>query len=256
MIDIHCHILPGIDDGAKTEADSIEMARQAINSGIKTVIATPHHKNRIYENEKPFIQEDVRRLTELFNEMNLPLEVLSGQEVRVYGEIVEELKQGKIQTLNNSKYLLLELPSDQVPRYTEQLIFDIQQAGLIPVIAHPERNRELYKDPNGLYDFVRQGALAQLTAGSLTGVFGKEIKRVSLDMLKHNLIHFIASDAHNVDTRNFETLKEAYKVIKSEFGAITQYTLEENAQYLMHNENINRNEPMQIHNKKKFFGLF
>lgn len=256
MIDIHSHILPGIDDGAKNEAESIELARQAVNSGIKTVIATPHHKNRTYDNAKPFIVEDVRRLNELFKEMNIPLDVLSGQEVRIFGELIDELKAGNIQTLNDSKYLLLELPSDHVPHYTEQLLFDIQHAGLTPIIAHPERNRDLYTDPNRLYDLVRQGALAQLTAGSLTGLFGKEIKRVSLQMLAHNLIHFVASDAHNTDTRNFETLSEAYKVIKDEFGAIAQYTLEENAQYLMHGGNINQNEPLQIQKKKKFFGLF
>jgi len=256
MIDIHCHVLPGIDDGAKDEADAIAMAQQAVNSGISTVIATPHHKNRTYENEKSFIQKDVLRLNQLFEESNIPLDVLAGQEVRIFGEIVEDFEKGEIQTLNDSKYLLLEFPSDSVPQYAEQLIFDIQRAGMTPVIAHPERNRDLYTDPNRLYELISQGALAQLTSGSLSGVFGKEINQVSHQMLEHNLVHFIASDAHNVDTRNFETLKEAYDVIKQSYGAIIQYSLEENAQYLIHNENINQNEPMRIQKKKKFFGLF
>jgi len=256
MIDIHCHVLPGMDDGAKDETDAIAMAQQAVNSGISTVIATPHHKNRTYENEKSFIQKDVIRLNQLFEESNIPLDVLAGQEVRIFGDIVEDFEKGEIQTLNDSKYLLLEFPSDSVPQYAEQLIFDIQRAGITPVIAHPERNRDLYTDPNRLYELVSQGALAQLTAGSLTGRFGKEINQVSHQMLEHNLIHFIASDAHNVDTRNFETLKEAYDIIKQSYGAIIQYSLEENAQYLIHNENINQNEPIRIQKKKKFFGLF
>jgi len=256
MIDIHCHILPGIDDGAQNEQDAIEMAQQAVNSGINTVIATPHHKNRTYDNEKPFIQKDVKRLNQLFEASNVPLNVQAGQEVRIFGELVDDFKKGDIQTLNDSKYLLLEFPSNEVPQYTEQLIFDIQRAGMTPVIAHPERNRDLYTNPNRLYELVSQGALAQVTSGSLTGAFGKEIKQVSHQMIQANLIHFVASDAHNIDTRTFKTLKEAYDIIKQEYGAITQYSLEENAQYLIHNENINQNEPQLVPKKKKFFGLF
>lgn len=256
MIDIHTHILPGIDDGATNEDSAIAMAQQAVNSGINTVIATPHHKNRMYDNEKSFIEKDVTRLNALFKTHNVPLDVKAGQEVRIFGEIVEDYKKGEIQTLNDSKYLLLEFPSDEVPHYTEQLIFDIQRAGMTPIIAHPERNRDLYRDPNKLYELVSQGALAQLTSGSLTGEFGKEIRKVSHDMLKHNLIHFIASDAHNTDTRSFTTLRDAYDIIKQTYGAIVQYNLEENAQYLIYNENINQNEPLRIQKKNKFFGLF
>jgi len=256
MIDIHCHVLPGIDDGAQDETDAIQMAQQAVNSGIQTVIATPHHKNRVYDNEKAFIEKDVKRLNELFTESNIPLDVLPGQEVRIFGELLEDFEKGEIQTLNNSKYLLLEFPSDSIPAYTEQMIFNIQRAGIIPVIAHPERNRDLYTNPNRLYELISQGALGQLTAGSLTNQFGKEINQVSRQMLEANLIHFIATDAHNTSSRNFETLKAAYDVIKKDYGAITQYSLEENAKYLMYNENINQNEPLMIKKKKRFFGLF
>lgn len=256
MIDIHCHILPDIDDGAKDEIQAIEMAKEAVNSGIKTVIATPHHKNRTYDNEKSFIIKQVELLNEMFKESNIPLDVLPGQEVRIFGELIHDFEKGEIQTLNDSKYLLLELPSDHMPQYTENLIFDIQRAGLTPIIAHPERNRDIYADPNLLHGLVSRGALAQLTAGSLTGVFGKEIKKVSLQMIEHNLIHFIASDAHNINARNFGTLSEGYAVIKEEYGTMMQYNLEENAQYLMHNENINKNEPLLIQKKKRFFGLF
>lgn len=255
MIDIHCHILPGIDDGAKHEAEAIKMAQEAADSGIKTLIATPHHKNRTYDNEKASIIEAVKQLNTLFDASAIPLNVLSGQEVRVFGELVEDFHKGEIQTLNESKYLLLELPSDSVPHYTEQLIFDIQRAGLIPIIAHPERNRDLYADPNRLYELVSQGALAQVTAGSLTGVFGKEIKKVALQMLEHNLIHFIASDAHNLKSRNFASLKDGYQVVQEQ-DALMAYSLKENAELLINNQNINQNEPLRIKKKKKFFGLF
>ena len=255
MIDIHNHILPSLDDGAVDEAIALDMAKEAVASGIQTVIATPHHKNRTYENDKVTIQTEVTQFNQLLKEHAIALDVLPGQEVRIFGELLADFNQGEIQTLNDSKYLLLELPSDHVPQYTKQLIFDMQQAGLIPVIAHPERNRDLYTEPNQLYDFIRQGALAQVTAGSLTGVFGKEIQRVSMQMIEHNLIHFIASDAHNVKTRNFTTLKEAFDLFDNEDPLITDL-FKENAHYLIKNENINQNEPMKIAKKKRFFGLF
>lgn len=255
MIDIHCHILPSLDDGAFDETTALQMAQEAVASGIQTVIATPHHKNRTYENDKATIQREVTQFKQVLKEHAIALDVLPGQEVRIFGELLADFNQGEIQTLNDSKYLLLELPSDHVPQYTKQLIFDMQQAGLIPVIAHPERNRDLYTEPNQLYDFIRQGALAQVTAGSLTGVFGKEIQRVSMQMIQHHLIHFIASDAHNVKTRNFTSLKEAYDLLDSEDPFISDQ-FKENAQYLLNNENINQNEPMKIAKKKRFFGLF
>ena len=255
MIDIHCHILPSLDDGANDEKIALQMAKEAVNSGIQTVIATPHHKNRTYENDKATIQTQVTQFNQLLKKHDISLEVLPGQEVRVFGELLADYHKSEIQTLNDSKYLLLELPSDHVPQYTKQLIFDLQQAGLIPVIAHPERNRDLYTEPNRLYEFIRQGALAQVTAGSLTGVFGKEIQRVSQQMVEHNLVHFIASDAHNLKTRNFTALKEAFDSLDNE-DPLMANQFKENAHYLVKNENINQNEPMEIVKKKRFFGLF
>ena len=255
MIDIHCHILPGIDDGAQTEAETIAMGKQAIKNGIHTVIATPHHKNRTFDNYKEEIVTQVKFLNELYKKSNIELIVLPGQEVRIYGELIEDIQNGDIQSLNDSKYLLIEFPSDQIPRYTEQLFFDIQREGIIPVIAHPERNRDIYTNPNRLYELVRLGALAQLTSGSLTGVFGKEIKEVSYQLLDSNLIHFIASDAHDTKIRKF-TLNEAYNIVQERYGIGMRYSIEENAKYLIMNENINKLEPQRIQKRKKLFGLF
>src|SRR5699024_10480804 len=144
-------------------------------------------KNHTYENEKSFIQKDVIRLNQLLKESNIPLDVLAGQEVRIVGELVEDFEKGDIQTLNDSKYLLLEFPSDSVPEYAEQRTYDSQRAGITPVIDHQEGNRDLYTNPNRLYELVSQRAIAQLTAGSLTGRFGKEINQVSHQMLRSNL---------------------------------------------------------------------
>src|SRR5690606_11089675 len=157
--DIHSHILPGGDDGAQTEEDSLDMAKAAVEEGITKIVASPHHKNRTYDNYKDDITTHVSVLNDLFQSNNIPLEVIAGQEVRIYGEIVEDVEKGEIQPVNDSKYLLIEFPSDSVPHYTEQLFYDLQIAGIKPVIVHPERNRELLENHRRMYELVRNGAL-------------------------------------------------------------------------------------------------
>jgi protein-tyrosine phosphatase len=173
MVDIHCHILPGIDDGAKTVEDSIIMARHAEKEGIHTIIATPH-LNSQYNNRKDLILERVESLNQSLQESRVNVRILAGQEPRIYGELIEDFERNEIQTLNNSQYLFIEFPSNHVPRYTEKLLFDIQMKGLTPIIVHPERNLELMEQPEILYRLVDKGALTQVTASSLCGYFGKK----------------------------------------------------------------------------------
>ena len=254
MIDIHCHILPGIDDGAKTEEDSIEMAKSAYTQGIDTIIATPHYGNGKFDNERNSIIRNVAILNELLVKEDIPLTILAGQETRINGDMIEAIKRGIIQPLHDTKYLFVEFPSDSVPRYTQQLLFDIQVAGYTPIIVHPERNRELIQNPRKLYEIVRKGALTQITAASLIGKFGKNIQKFTNQLVEANLTHFIASDAHNTTTRGF-CLKEAYRYMKDHYGSDYFYTFLENSQLLVDNSTVNKMEPMMI-KKKKILGLF
>lgn len=255
MIDIHCHILPNIDDGAKHTADSVAMAKMAVSQGIHTIIATPHHKNGSYDNYKSDIISYVAQLNDRLQEEEIPLTVLPGQETRIYGEMVADYDQNELLTLNEtSGYLFVELPSNHVPRYTNQLLFDLQVHGLTPIIVHPERNKELIEHPNMLYDFVRNGTLTQVTAASVAGKFGKKIKKFSHELIDANLTHFIASDAHNTTTRGF-CMQEASSEIKEVFGSGMLYYFMENAQYLIDGMTVIGDEPARIQ-KKKFLGLF
>lgn len=219
MIDIHTHILPGIDDGAKSEEDSIAMAKQAVEQGIHTVIATPHHYNGSYFNDKASILTNVSILNELFKNEGIPLDVLPGQETRIYGEILQGIDNDEILSLNETKFLFIEFPSASVPQYAKQMLFDIQMKGLTPIIVHPERNIELLENPNLLYDFVKNGALSQVTAGSLVGKFGKDIKKYAEQLIECNQTHFIASDAHNIKSRKF-VMNEAFDSIEKNMGLI------------------------------------
>ncbi|WP_163182658.1 tyrosine-protein phosphatase [Neobacillus sedimentimangrovi] len=250
MIDIHCHILPGIDDGANRMEDSLLMAKEAAKEGIRTIIATPH-LNSQYDNRKPLIIEKVEELNQALRQANIEVNILPGQEPRIYGEILEDYEKGDIQTLNSTPYLFIELPSSHVPRYTEKLLFDIQVKGLIPIIVHPERNAELIERPEMLYRFVEKGALTQVTASSLCGYFGKKIKNFSIQLIEANLTHFLASDAHNIRNRTFK-MEEAMDLVESEFGIDYIYLFQENAEYLIEGKNIIYEMPTPIKKKKKF----
>jgi len=254
MIDIHSHILPGLDDGAQTEEDSIEMAKQAVEQGIHTVIATPHHKNRHYENARESIIKHTNILNELFTTHGIPLTLLPGQEVRINGDMIAGLNNNELLPLNDTKYLFVEFPFGSVPRYAERMLYDLQMEGYIPIIVHPERNSELMESPDRLYSFVRRGALTQITAGSLVGHYGKKIQKFTEQIVETHLTHFVASDAHNVKTRPF-SLAEAYQYIDDNYGIDTYYMFLENSELLIENMNVNRVEPEKIR-RRKFLGFF
>lgn len=255
MIDIHCHILAGIDDGARTMEESVEMAKLAVEEGIHTIIATPHHKNRQYVNEKKSILKRVGELNNHLYNVGVPLTVLPGQETRIYGEILGDyLAGGRILPLADTSYLFIEFPSGHVPRYTDQLFYELQTEGLIPVIVHPERNQELIENPDKLYQLVNNGALTQITAGSLCGYFGKNIKKFSHQLVEANLTHFIASDAHNVHNRSYK-MAEAMDLIGKSYGVDTVDLFLENAELLVQGKNVYKEIPEKVR-RKKFLGIF
>src|SRR5690625_504577 len=255
MIDIHSHILPGVDDGAKDEQASIDMAKAAVNEGITHIVASPHHKNGVFDNYRDEIEIQINVLNDLYKMHDIDLTVIPGQEVRIYGEVVEDFKHGELQTVNDSKYMLIEFPSASVPRYAEQLFYDMQMEGIQPIIVHPERNQELLKNHDKMYSFIKAGVLSQVTAASVLGKFGKDIQEFSEQLIEANLTHFIASDAHNTTSRGFY-LREAYEYVQEEIDQEAAFMFHENSQLILQDQNVYRQEPQRIRKKKKFFGLF
>lgn len=253
VIDIHSHILPGIDDGAKTEEESLAMALDAVAQGITTVIATPHHKNGKYENKHENIKLHVSILNELLEKANIPLTLLPGQETRLNGDMLVDIRNNELLTLNDTKYLFVEFPYGQVASYSSQVLFELQIAGYIPIIVHPERNAELIQHPNKLFEFVKQGALTQVTAGSVVGNFGRKIQKFSHQLIEANLTHFIASDAHNTGSRCF-LLEDALMEVRKKFGTDCFYMFLENSQLLVDNMTVIRDQPSLIQ-RKKLLGL-
>ncbi|MFB4167249.1 tyrosine-protein phosphatase [Virgibacillus sp. JSM 102003] len=255
MIDIHCHILPGLDDGAKSVTESIMMANEAAKQGITKIVATPHHNNESFMNYGTDITGAVDYLNGQLQKENIPVEILEGQETRVYGDMLEDLKNGQVIAINKeSDYVFVELPTYQVPKYTTQLLFDMQIAGYKPVIVHPERNHELQDDPDKLYRIVKNGALTQITAASLLGFAGKKFQRFANQMIESNLTHFIASDAHNVKKRGF-FMREASRYLKKHYGNTTEYTFMENSELMIIGQTVHQEPPERIITKKKW-GVF
>lgn len=254
MIDLHCHILPGVDDGAQTLEDSLAMAEKAISQGITHILCTPHHNNGKYKNPKQTVIPRVAQLQEELDQRQLPLTVLEGQEVRITGDLLEDMSRDEILFTDlEDTYILIEFPTMDIPAYTEQLFFELRGLGKIPVIVHPERNAKFREDPNRLIPFLDMGVLAQLTAPSYVGTFGKSIQKTAKEMVKHNLVQMVASDAHGVTKRNFY-LKEAFEAIEKDFGQEKFLAMQQVAKDLLNGDFIDF--PVYTEVKKRKFGLF
>ncbi|TFH63648.1 tyrosine-protein phosphatase [Peribacillus frigoritolerans] len=254
MIDIHCHILPGVDDGSADMNESLIMAKKAVEAGITHIFATPHHLNEKYVNVKSNIIDSTVRLNESLQHENIPLNIHLGQEVRIHRDIFTSLEKEEILTLDdNGKYLLLELPSGKVPTYTQEVIYELLLKGLTPIIVHPERNKELIENHKLLFELVQEGALTQLTSGSIIGLFGKNVKSFSKKIIEHNLTHFIATDAHNIGSRGF-TLQQAYENITKEYGVERTFYFKENAEQLIKGQSPTVEKPLPF--KRRIFGIF
>jgi protein-tyrosine phosphatase len=256
MLDLHCHILPQIDDGARSWEDSFSLARLAVDEGITHILATPHHLNGKFENKK----HDVIALTEELQQRlaaeRIPLEIFPAQELRLSGDILAGIENDEILFVDEgNRYLLIEFPTMTIPHYAEQLFFSLQQRGFIPVIVHPERNQEIIDNPNKLLEFVERGALAQLTASSYVGVFGKEIAELSRQLIEANLVHFLASDAHNTRGRSFR-MKDAFEKLEQDFGSRKVQQFHQTTKDLINGDFVQTESPQEIRKKKKWFGLF
>jgi len=197
MIDIHSHILPGIDDGAKTIADSITMAQKAAAEGISSIFATPHYMDGVYNCTPSDTLALCRDLNIKINEKNIPVKILPGAEIRVNHDTVQQFDNGSLLTLNNAgEHILLELPAMFIKDGVLKIIRQLSERGVVSIIAHPERNPLILKNMDIVSDLIYGGALMQITAGSLMGDFGKIKKKAAEIMIKRESVHFLSSDNH------------------------------------------------------------
>ncbi len=214
MIDIHCHILPGLDDGADDEDEALRMANIAVSDGINYAIATPHVLTPSLSPED--IRTKVESLNSLFNHHGLDFEVFPGAEVGFYSE----LSNIDHYHLNGGPYLLLEFPHGQFPPTAAERISMLLRDGRKLILAHPERNKSVIMEPKRLLDLVGPNVRVQISAGSLTGEFGPDVQRCAMYLLKQKIVSFIATDAHSSHHRP-PVLSKAVKVAAKVLGKDT-----------------------------------
>jgi len=197
MIDLHIHLLPGLDDGPATLDESVQMCRICAEEGIRTVVATPHIVREVYENRREGILSSVAALARALPGHGLSLQVLPGADVRLDYDLLDRLDRGELLTINDGqRFLLLEFPDALHAQDYTRVIAGLKKRGVTPILSHPERNLHFQENPAALYDLVYSDVLLQLTARSLLGGFGREIQRFSVRLLEHRLVHLLASDAH------------------------------------------------------------
>jgi protein-tyrosine phosphatase len=254
MIDLHAHILPDVDDGPKTLEESIAMMYQAQADGIHEIVATPHTLNGVYTTTPETIQQKIDQLHDEMKKNDISVTIYPGMEIHICDDLHSRIENKRLISMNHSRYVLVELPAPLIPPQFKEIIFQLRLKGYYPILAHPERNFAVQKDPDIVYDFIEWGVFMQLTAVSVTGFFGGRIKKICKQMLQNRLVHFLASDAHSPDNRP-PVLSEAYhkceKILNDHKEALA--LIESNPKKVLENKPIEINEPIR---KKKWFRLF
>jgi len=226
MLDMHLHILPGVDDGAYSEEISLEMAEIALDSGVTCVIATPHanQMGRFENFYTPEFAARFDRLRELFALKQLPLKVLNGMEIMSSNDMAEKIKDGRLVGLNGTDRYLIEFPFEAGLGWINDRINDVIGLGKTPVIAHAERYDCVKRDPDLVSDWIGMGAVIQVNRGSLFGGFGRSAFAAADYLLNADMVDLIASDAHGSEWRT-PFLLDSYDAIASRFGTERAFRL-------------------------------
>lgn len=202
VIDLHSHILPGIDDGASSLKIALEMARIAVEDGTRVMACTPHIYPGLYMNDSTGIRRERDKLQQALQAQGIALHLVMGADAHLVPELLAGLKSGRVPTLNGSRYFLLEPSHHVLPPRFEESVFEIMAAGFVPVITHPERLTWIEEHYERFIVLAQRGAWLQLTAGALVGKFGKRARYWSERLLGDGVIHLVASDAHTVKLRS------------------------------------------------------
>lgn len=234
MIDFHSHILPNVDDGSRDMEETLNLIQEANEVGFTKIISTSHYMQNYYESNEDERQCLLDSIKKLANDTELFL----GSEIYLSNEMVSLLKNKKASTINNSKYVLFELPMNMKPFNTKEVIYRLIENEYIPIIAHPERYNYVQKDIKYVKELVEMGALFQANYGSIVGWYGKDAERSVKKLLKENLIHFLGSDVHRTNN-TYTIIPKALKKIRK---IISEEKLEElttlNAQRVLNNQEI------------------
>jgi protein-tyrosine phosphatase len=223
MIDIHCHLLPGIDDGPPTAEAALALAQALVADGVTQVVCTPHVFPGRFDNWRTSIAEEHARFAALLQEHDIPLQLLWGGEVRLTPEVLELLARRELPftgEVGGYRTLLLEMPDGQVPLGALNFVRHLLAQRVRPIIVHPERNRGVMEKIDRLQPLVDEGCYVQLTAGSLVGQFGARAQAVAAELIDRKWVHAVASDAHNLAGRR-PRMRDAHDWLVQQYDAAT-----------------------------------
>lgn len=201
MIDLHCHLLPSLDDGASDLAVSLEMARAMVADGVAIAACTSHILPGLYNNSGLQIRKATAALQEALNQHGIPLQLTTGADNHIVADFVAQLRAGQLLTLANSRYVLVEPPHHVAPPRIEEFFFGLQAAGYVPILTHPERLTWIKAQYGVIQRLFRAGIWLQVTAGSLSGIFGRNARYWAERMLDEGCVHILATDAHDLAHR-------------------------------------------------------
>lgn len=218
MIDIHCHILPGVDDGPRTVEESLQMLTTAMSEGIKYMIATPHWmEGSRFTPEVGALERALKELRELLKERKIEVEILLGMEIAISPSLPLKLESGRVIPLAGSRYVLLEAPQSYIPDFFEYTLFEVMTMGYIPILAHPERCLSFQEDPSGLVNLWKRGVLLQIDTDSLKGRFGNGAYELGMHLIGKGMAFALATDAHSPEKRRPTVLSLA-EHLRKQFG--------------------------------------
>jgi len=245
MIDMHSHIIPMVDDGSRSIDITKKMLESAVKVGFSTIFATPHYFDNNSVNRQEMLGH-FKKVKSLAN--SLGIELLLGNEVYIQPDLPALVKDNTVSRMNESRYLLMEIPRNNDINYFEDVIFELSTMNIVPILAHPERYRIVREDPEILYDFADKGVLFQLNSGSLLGDYGDSVKKLATKLLKQNVYQFMGSDAHHYD--RYKVYKEATEIVMKTVGNdVVKLLTDINPKKVKNNQSIESDlQPM----KKRF----
>ena len=257
MVDIHCHILPGVDDGAESLEESLAMLTKAAAAGVEVVVATPHLLRGSYEVDSLERQQMTADLQKAADENEIRIQIKPGVEYYIAPQILEDIDRLEEFTINNNgKYILVELPMRAIPPSMEDIFFSLKVKGITPVLAHPERNEKICRNPNILFDYVMKGCVTQINTGSILGHFGRDCRKTARELIIHHLAHIVASDMHTEASPTLDQAVPAVEKLAGEKQAALMFV--ENPRQIVAGEDFHQEEtPQQIGSQHRGLrGLF
>ena len=246
MIDFHSHVLPNVDDGSKSVEETFKLLEEAKEVGFDGVISTSHYMEEYYEVNVAERKVWINALSENLYKKNIDLKLYLGNEIYISKNIIDFLETGKATSINNSNYVLFEFPLNSKPMDMYDIIYDMLEYKLVPVLAHPERYSFVQKEPNLVYDLIQKGVLMQSNYGSILGMYGEKAQIIVRKLLENNMVHFLGSDVHRANS--------IYSKIQSSLGEIEAIVGEEklkeissvNPKLVVDNKRIDIDEPREI----------